>query len=91
VHTAPISTRCCEALQWAAELHRHQRREGTTVPYFSHLIAVSSSAPRQSLGETALQAVKGILALLAFVGFSPGAETPRSVRWPTSRDGWIAL
>lgn len=40
--SAIITPRYCEALQWAAELHCHQRREGKTVPYLSHVIAVSS-------------------------------------------------
>jgi (p)ppGpp synthase/HD superfamily hydrolase len=31
-----------EALQWAAELHLHQRRKGMNAPYLSHLIAVSA-------------------------------------------------
>ncbi|MEO1004225.1 MAG: HD domain-containing protein [Cyanobacteria bacterium J06638_7] len=36
------SPRYSEALQWAAELHRCQRRKGKQVPYISHLIAVSA-------------------------------------------------
>ena len=31
-----------EALQWADELHRNQRRKGKQVPYISHLISVSA-------------------------------------------------
>ena len=31
-----------DALGWAAELHSRQRRKAKTVPYISHLIAVSA-------------------------------------------------
>ena len=31
-----------EALQWAEEIHRPQRRKGKQVPYISHLISVSA-------------------------------------------------
>ena len=34
--------RYTDALGWAAELHRRQRRKGKEVPYISHLIAVSA-------------------------------------------------
>ena len=42
--TAPLahSQRYTDALGWAAELHRHQCRKGKSVPYISHLIAVSA-------------------------------------------------
>ena len=33
-----------EALQWAEEIHRPQRRKGKQVPYLSHLISVSALA-----------------------------------------------
>ena len=36
------SQRYSDALAWAAELHRRQRRKGKEVPYISHLIAVSA-------------------------------------------------
>ena len=36
------TTRYGEALQWADELHRAQRRKGKPVPYISHLISVSA-------------------------------------------------
>ena len=36
------SQRYTDALGWAAELHRGQRRKGKLVPYISHLIAVSA-------------------------------------------------
>ena len=39
-----ISPRYGEALQWADELHRPQRRKGKLVPYISHLISVSARA-----------------------------------------------
>ena len=37
-----ITPRYGEALQWAEELHRNQRRKGKKVPYISHLISVSA-------------------------------------------------
>ena len=37
-----ISSRYGEALQWAEEIHREQRRKGKQVPYISHLISVSA-------------------------------------------------
>ncbi|QNI84833.1 Guanosine polyphosphate pyrophosphohydrolase/synthetase [Synechococcus sp. PROS-7-1] len=37
-----ITPRYGEALQWADELHRQQRRKGKDVPYISHLISVSA-------------------------------------------------
>jgi (p)ppGpp synthase/HD superfamily hydrolase len=40
--TAAHSPRYTEALGWASELHRQQRRKAKTVPYISHLIAVSA-------------------------------------------------
>ena len=40
--TAAYSPRYTEALGWASELHRQQRRKAKTVPYISHLIAVSA-------------------------------------------------
>lgn len=57
--TPLITHRYCSALQWAAELHRHQRREGKTVPYLSHLIAVSSLVWEDGGDED--QAIAGLL------------------------------
>ena len=37
-----MTPRYGEALQWADELHRRQRRKGKEVPYISHLISVSA-------------------------------------------------
>jgi (p)ppGpp synthase/HD superfamily hydrolase len=37
-----ITLRYGEALQWADELHRQQRRKSKDVPYISHLISVSA-------------------------------------------------
>ena len=36
-----ITPRYGDALAWADELHRDQRRKGKAVPYISHLITVS--------------------------------------------------
>ena len=37
-----LGPRFSQALGWAAELHRDQTRKGTTVPYVSHLLAVTA-------------------------------------------------
>ncbi|TXT25953.1 MAG: metal dependent phosphohydrolase [Rhodocyclaceae bacterium] len=37
-----LSQRFDEALQFAASIHRQQMRKGTTIPYITHLMAVSS-------------------------------------------------
>ena len=37
-----LSGRFEEALAWAAELHRDQRRKGSDIPYVSHLLAVAA-------------------------------------------------
>lgn len=57
--SAIITPRYCQALQWAAELHCHQRREGKTVPYLSHVIAVSSLVWDDGGDED--QAIAGLL------------------------------
>lgn len=37
-----LTSRFDEALVWAAELHRDQRRKGSDIPYVSHLLAVAA-------------------------------------------------
>ncbi len=37
-----ITPRYGEALTWAEQLHRDQRRKGKAIPYISHLISVSA-------------------------------------------------
>lgn len=54
-----LTTRYSEALQWAADLHRSQLREGKNVPYLSHVIAVSSLVWED--GGTEDQAIAGLL------------------------------
>ncbi|MEB3264001.1 MAG: HD domain-containing protein [Synechococcus sp.] len=54
-----ITPRYCEALQWAADLHREQNREGKNVPYLSHVIAVSSLVWEDGGNED--QAIAGLL------------------------------
>ena len=54
-----ITPRYDEALQWAADLHRDQRREGKNVPYLSHVIAVSSLVWEDGGNED--QAIAGLL------------------------------
>ncbi len=53
------SQRYDEALLWAAELHRHQARNGKSVPYISHLLAVSGLVWED--GGTEDQAIGGLL------------------------------
>jgi (p)ppGpp synthase/HD superfamily hydrolase len=40
--TTPPTARFAEAVAWAIELHGSQMRKGTTVPYLTHLLAVSA-------------------------------------------------
>jgi (p)ppGpp synthase/HD superfamily hydrolase len=40
----PLSARFSEALIFAADIHRHQARKGTQVPYVAHVIGVASIA-----------------------------------------------
>jgi len=54
-----ITPRYGQALAWAEELHRPQRRKGKTVPYISHLIAVSALVWED--GGTEDQAIAGLL------------------------------
>ena len=54
-----ITQRYGEALQWAEELHREQRRKGKQVPYISHLISVSSLVWED--GGTEDQAIAALL------------------------------
>lgn len=37
-----LSDRCRSALEFAFELHRHQSRKGSGIPYVGHLLGVSS-------------------------------------------------
>ena len=37
-----LSSRFDDALCWAHDLHRHQLRKGTPVPYIAHLLAVTA-------------------------------------------------
>ena len=53
------SERYDEALLWTAQLHRHQARNGKSVPYISHLIAVSGLVWED--GGTEDQAIGGLL------------------------------
>jgi len=53
------SQRYIDALGWAADLHRHQRRKEKEVPYVAHLIAVSSLIWEDGGDED--QAIAGLL------------------------------
>ena len=57
--TMLITPRYGDALAWADELHRDQRRKGKAVPYISHLIAVSGLVWED--GGTEDQAIAGLL------------------------------
>ncbi|MFM2158640.1 MAG: hypothetical protein RLZZ124_1114 [Cyanobacteriota bacterium] len=54
-----ITSRYGDALTWAEELHRPQRRKGKPVPYISHLIAVSALVWED--GGTEDQAIAALL------------------------------
>ena len=54
-----ITPRYGEALEWADELHRPQRRKGKQVPYISHLISVSALVWED--GGTEDQAIAALL------------------------------
>ena len=54
-----ITPRYGEALQWADDLHRRQRRKGKQVPYISHLISVSALVWEDSGNED--QAIAALL------------------------------
>ena len=47
----PLSERYERALVWAARKHARQVRKGTTIPYVSHLLAVSSLALEHGADE----------------------------------------
>ena len=57
--TPAHSERYDQALIWAAQLHRHQFRKGKSVPYISHLIAVSGLVWED--GGTEDQAIAALL------------------------------
>jgi (p)ppGpp synthase/HD superfamily hydrolase len=57
--TPLISARYGEALLWAEEIHRDQRRKGKAVPYISHLISVSALVWED--GGTEEQAIAALL------------------------------
>lgn len=40
----PLSSRFDEALRFAADIHRHQPRKGTQIPYMAHILGVTSIA-----------------------------------------------
>jgi (p)ppGpp synthase/HD superfamily hydrolase len=46
-----LTNRYAEALELAYELHKHQYRKGTEIPYLSHLLAVSALVMEHGGGE----------------------------------------
>jgi (p)ppGpp synthase/HD superfamily hydrolase len=55
----PLTNRFSDALTFAAEIHRHQPRKGTQIPYVSHVIGVASIGLEYGADED-----EGIAALL---------------------------
>lgn len=54
-----LTERFQSALAFATELHRHQRRKGTDIPYVSHLLGVASIA--LEIGADEDQAIAALL------------------------------
>ena len=54
-----LTSRYGKALKWAAELHVEQARKGTTIPYVSHVLAVSGLVLEHGGNED--QAIAGLL------------------------------
>lgn len=54
-----LTERFQAALGFATELHRHQRRTGTSIPYVSHLLGVASIA--LEIGADEDQAIAALL------------------------------
>jgi (p)ppGpp synthase/HD superfamily hydrolase len=55
----PLSKNYDDALAYAANLHRHQVRKGSGIPYIAHLLSVSSRV--LSASGTEVQAIGGLL------------------------------
>lgn len=64
-----LSDRYCEAVTYAFRLHRHQERKGSGVPYFAHLLGVSSLALEYGADED-----EAIAALLHDAGEDQGGQ-----------------
>ena len=80
-----ITPRYGQALLWAEELHRKQRRKGKPVPYISHLIAVSALVWED--GGTEDQAIAGLLHDAiedAEPELTPQLQSALALMWPTS-------
>ena len=54
-----LTTRFDDAFSYARQLHQHQVRKGTTIPYISHLMAVSALVVEHGGNED--QAIAGLL------------------------------
>jgi (p)ppGpp synthase/HD superfamily hydrolase len=59
VHMPTMTSRYDEALAYASNLHREQKRKGTEIPYISHLLGVSSLVLEAGGDED--QAIAGLL------------------------------
>ncbi len=55
----PYTTRFDDALVFASDLHRHQTRKGTDIPYVTHLLAVAALVGTH--GGTEDQVIGGLL------------------------------
>lgn len=47
----PLGSRFSEALTFAADIHRHQPRKGTQIPYMAHILGVASVALEYGANE----------------------------------------
>jgi (p)ppGpp synthase/HD superfamily hydrolase len=94
--TAVHSPRYIEALQWAAELHLHQRRKGMNAPYISHLIAVSALVwedggdEEQAIAALLHDAIEDAGVSAAQIGGRFGERVARIVEDCTDTDGPVA-
>ena len=69
-----------DALSFAAHLHRGQFRKGTSIPYFSHLMAVSGLV--LEFGGTETEAIAGLLHdAIEDQGGSPTREVNSKAIW----------
>jgi GTP pyrophosphokinase len=71
-----LSPRFCDALVYATQLHRDQRRKGTHIPYVSHLLAVTALVLEH--GGTEDEAIAALLH--DAVEDQGGAETREAIR-----------
>lgn len=82
-----LTERYADALQFAWRLHDGQLRKGTSIPYVSHLIAVSSIALEHGANEDeALRRFVSINACACYAMYS-GHRGRRDSRQQSARSG----